>query len=53
VEQVAQALAAGRHGDRDELMANTTAYTGLRWGELTALTIGQIDTGARADRGRP
>ena len=28
-------------------MASTAAYSGLRWGELTALTIGQIDTGAR------
>ena len=35
------------HGDRDELMANTAAYSGLRWGELTALTIGQIDTATR------
>jgi integrase len=30
-------------GERDELMANTAAYGGLRWGELTALTTGQID----------
>jgi integrase len=30
-------------GERDELMANTAAYSGLRWGELTALTTGQID----------
>ena len=28
-------------------MANTAAYTGLRWGELAALTIGQIDQAAR------
>ena len=41
------ALAAGRHGDRDELMANTAAYSGLRWGELTALTIPQIDQAGR------
>ena len=40
-------LAAGRHGERDELMASTAAYSGLRWGELTALTIAQIDTAAR------
>jgi len=45
--KLGRALAAGRHGDRDELMANTAAYTGLRWGELTALTIGQVDTAAR------
>ncbi len=37
------ALASGRHGERDELMASTAAYSGLRWGELTALTIPQID----------
>jgi len=42
-----QALAAGRHGDRDELMAVTAAYSGLRWGELTALTIAQVDPAAR------
>jgi integrase len=42
-----QALAAGVHGDRDELMANTAAYSGLRWGELIALTIPQVDLGAR------
>ena len=39
VTRLAQALASGRHGDRDELMAYTAAYTGLRWGELVALTI--------------
>ena len=33
------ALAAGRHGERDELMASTAAYSGLRWGELAALTV--------------
>jgi integrase len=43
VLRLGQALAAGRHGDRDELMAYTAAYTGLRWGELVALTIPQID----------
>jgi integrase len=41
------ALAAGRHGERDELMASTAAYSGLRWGELTALTIAQVDQAAR------
>ncbi|MGH3208798.1 MAG: hypothetical protein ACRDNO_13655, partial [Trebonia sp.] len=39
ITRLGQALAAGRHGDRDELMAVTAAYSGLRWGELTALTI--------------
>jgi hypothetical protein len=47
VAALGQALAAGRHGDRDELMAVTAAYTGLRWGELAALTIAQVDPAAR------
>jgi integrase len=42
VAKLGQALTAGRHGDRDELMAHTAAYTGLRQGELFALTTGQI-----------
>ena len=47
VERLGQALAAGWHGDRDELMANVAAYSGLRWGEIAALTAGQVDTAAR------
>jgi site-specific recombinase XerD len=47
VARLGQALAAGRHGDRDELMAAAAAYSGLRWGELAALTIAQVDTAAR------
>jgi integrase len=47
VARLGQALAAGRHGERDELMAATAAYSGLRWGELTALTSAQIDPAAR------
>jgi integrase len=47
ITRLAYALAHGRHGDRDELMACTAAYTGLRWGELTALTTTQIDTATR------
>jgi integrase len=47
VARLGQALAAGRHGDRDELMAATAAYSGLRWGELAALTTGQVDPAAR------
>jgi integrase len=43
IGKLSQALAAGRHGERDELMASTAAYSGLRWGELAALTIPQID----------
>ncbi len=41
------ALAAGTYGDRSELMANAAAYSGLRWGELVALTIAQVDQDAR------
>ena len=47
IAKLGQALAEGRHGERDELMASTAAYSGLRWGELTALTIPQIDTAGR------
>ena len=47
IGKLGRALAAGRHGERDELMANTAAYSGLRWGELTALTIPQVDQAAR------
>jgi integrase len=47
VAELGHALAQGRYGDRDELMANTAAYTGMRWGELTALTAPQIDTATR------
>jgi integrase len=43
VGKLGQALAAGRRGERDELMANTAAYSGLRWGELAAVTIAQVD----------
>jgi integrase len=47
IHALGQALAAGLHGDRDELMANTAAYSGLRWGELAALTVPQADPAAR------
>jgi integrase len=47
IGKLGRALAAGRHGERDELMASAAAYSGLRWGELTALTIPQVDTGTR------
>jgi integrase len=43
VVKLGQALGTGQHGERDELMAQTAAYSGLRWGELTALTIAQVD----------
>ena len=35
VERLGKALAAGRPGERDQLMANVAAYSGLRWGETT------------------
>jgi integrase len=47
IARLGRALAAGRHGDRDELMASTAAYSGLRWGELAALTIGQVNLAGR------
>ena len=47
IGKLGRALAAGRHGERDELMANTAAYSGLRWGELVALTIPQINKSGR------
>jgi integrase len=47
IGKLGQALATGVHGDRDELMANTAAFSGLRWGELVALTISQVAQAAR------
>ena len=47
IGKIGLALAAGAYGDRAELMANTAAYSGLRWGELAALTIAQVDQAAR------
>ena len=47
VARLGRALAAGRRGDLHELMANTAAYTGLRQGELFALTAGQIAAATR------
>ena len=47
VARLGRALGAGVRGSRDELMANTAAYSGLRWGELAALTTAQIDPTAR------
>ncbi len=47
IGRLGRALAVGRHGERDELMAYTAAYSGLRWGELVALTIPQVDQAAR------
>jgi len=47
VERLGKALTAGRHGERDQLMAGVAAYSGLRWGEIAALTVSQVDTAAR------
>jgi integrase len=47
VARLGRALATGRRGDLHELMAATAAYTGLRQGELFALTAGQVSPGAR------
>jgi integrase len=47
VAKLGQALSQGRRGELDELMAHTAAYTGLRQGELFALTIGQITAATR------
>jgi integrase len=47
VGALGRALGARLHGERDELMANLAAYSGLRWGEMAALTIGQIAQAAR------
>ena len=48
VAKLGQAMAV--LNDLYELMANFAAYTGLRWGELAALTAGQIDVAARMVR---
>jgi integrase len=48
VARLGHALAAlGELGDCYELMAYFAAYTGLRWGELAALTIDQVDQATR------
>ena len=47
VARLGRALARGRYGDLGELMANTAAYTGLRQGELFALTADQVAAAAR------
>ena len=47
VLKLGQALATGRRGEQDELMAYIAAYSGLRWGELVALTVSQVDQALR------
>jgi integrase len=48
VHKLALALNTGPLGDRHELMAQLAAYSGLRWGEIIALTADQVDPGGRA-----
>ena len=47
VRKLGLALADGVRGDRDGLMVETAAYSGLRWGELVALTVAQVYTAGR------
>ncbi|HEY1701925.1 MAG TPA: hypothetical protein VGG75_19635 [Trebonia sp.] len=47
VGALGRALAVGRRGALDELMAQTAAYSGLRWGELVALGVDQVDPDGR------
>ena len=47
IAKLGQALGDGVLGERDALMANVAAYSGLRWGELAALTIAQVGQAAR------
>ncbi len=53
IGKLGQALAHGTHGDLYELMANTAAYSGLRWGELTALDYPPDRHRRQGDHGRP
>jgi len=54
IARLGQALAGGVHRDRNELMANSAAYSGPRWGELIALTIPQVEEpGRHRDRREP
>jgi len=47
VARLGHALGTERRGGLDELMANTAAYSGLRWGEPAALTADQVDPAGR------
>jgi integrase len=47
IGKLGQALSGGPYGERDVLMAYLAAYSGMRWGEIVALTIAQISQGAR------
>jgi integrase len=47
IAKLGQALGDRALGERDALMANVAAYSGLRWGEIAALTIAQVGQAAR------
>jgi integrase len=47
IAKLGHALREGTLGGRDELMANVAAYSGLRWGEIAALTVAQVSQAAR------
>jgi integrase len=47
IARLGRALARTPRGGRDELMANVAAYSGLRWGEIAALTIAEVNPAAR------
>jgi integrase len=47
IARLGEGLAARAHGGLQELMANTAAYSGLRQGEIFALTIWQVFTAGR------
>ena len=47
VHGLGRAMTGRPHGELYELMVNTAAYAGLRWGELSALTVDQVNTARR------
>jgi integrase len=47
IDKLGRALAEGPHGEPAELMVDTAAYSGLRWGELVVLTADQVNLNAR------
>jgi integrase len=47
IAKLGRALGDGVPGEHDALMANVAAYSGLRWGEIAALTIAQVGQAAR------
>jgi integrase len=47
IAKLGQVLGDGALGERDALMAHAAAYSGLRWGEIAALTAGQVSQARR------